>query len=231
MENVITFMRYWYLIKRTTNSAGIPTNWINCVLYKVLFNLHFFPVLNIYCTEPYLGPVQRSYVYLYWQSHGPLIPIKIIVQFFECRIPERVLLNGAISICRRFSKVSHRFEAKMCSLSLLAIFTFWVYTLWHTTLVLYSKRKSSITAPGPLTLKLISKQARLNATKSVLVLWNWPSNFPPYWVCVDLVTMSCCFQSPRQWCWCFRPPVLRFLVIFFFTPPTDPPKTRKSIRR
>ena len=48
-----------------------------------------------------------------------------------------------------------------------------------------------------------------------LFLWNWPSNFPPYWVCVDLVTMSCCFQSPRQWCWCFRPPVLRFLVIFF----------------
>ena len=57
----------------------------------------------------------------------------------------------------------------MCGLSLLAIFTFWVFTLWHTTLVLYSKRKSSITAPGPLTTKLISKQARLNATKSVLV--------------------------------------------------------------
>ena len=33
--------------------------------------------------------------------------------------------------------------------------------------------------------------------------------------------MSCCFQAPRQWCWCFRPPILRFLVIFFFTPPTD----------
>ena len=169
MENVITFTRYWYLIKRTTNSAGIRANWINCVLYKVLLNLHFFPVLNIYCTEPYLGPVQRSYVYLYWQSHGPLIPIKIIVQFFECRIPERVLLNGAISICRRFSKVSHRFEAKMCGLSLLAIFTFWVFTLWHITLVLYSKRKSSITSPAPLTTNLISKQARLNATKSVLV--------------------------------------------------------------
>ena len=169
MENVITFMRYWYLIKRTTNSAGISANWINSVLYTVLLNLHIFPVLNIYCTEPYLSPVQRGYLCLYWQSHGPLIPIKIIVQFLECKIPERVLLNGAISICRRFSKVSHRFEAKMCSLSLLAIFTFWVYTLWHTTLVLYSKRKSSITAPGPLTLKLISKQARLNATKSVLV--------------------------------------------------------------
>ena len=159
MENVITSTWYWYLIKWTTNSAGIRTNWINCVL-------------NIYCTEPYLGPVQRSYVYLYWQSHGPLIPIKIIFQFFECRIPERVLLNRAISICRRFSKVSHQFEAKLCDLSLLAIFTFWVFTLWHITLVLYSKRKSRITAPVPLTTKLISKQARLTATKSVLVYLN-----------------------------------------------------------
>ena len=132
MENAITFTRYWYLIKRTTNSAGIRANWINSVLYKVLLNLHIFPVLNIYCTEPYLGTIQRSYVYLYWPSHGPLIPIKIIDQFFECKIPERVLLNGAISVCRRFSKVSHRFEAKMWGLSLLAIFTFWVFTLWHT---------------------------------------------------------------------------------------------------
>ena len=147
MENVITFMRYWYLIKRTTNSAGIRANWINCVLYKVLLNLHIFPVLIIYCTERYFGPVQRSYVYLYWQSHGPLIPIKIVVQFFECKIPEIVLLNGTISICRRFSKVSHLFEAKLCGLSLPAIFTFWVFTLWHITRVLYSKRKSSITAP------------------------------------------------------------------------------------
>ena len=96
--------------------------------------------------------------------------MKIMVQFFECKIPERVLLNGVISICRRFSKVSHRFEAKMCGLSLLAIFTFWVFALWHMTLVLYSKRKSSITAPAPLTTKRIFKQARLNATKSVLVL-------------------------------------------------------------
>ena len=54
-----------------------------------------------------------------------------------------------------------------------------------------------------------------------LFLWNWPSHFPQYWVCVDLVTMSCCFQAPRQWCWCFRSPVLRFLVIFFH--PTDRP--------
>ena len=169
MENVITFTRYWYFIKRTTNSAGIRGNWINCVLYKVLLNLHFFPVLNIYCTEPFLDPVQRSYVYLYWQSHRPLIPIKILVQFFECKIPERVLLNGAISICRRFSKASHRFEAKMCGLSLLAIFsTFWVYTLWHTTLVLYSKRKSSITAP----VALLQARETQRYYKSVLV-FNW----------------------------------------------------------
>ena len=44
-----------------------------------------------------------------------------------------------------------------------------VYIMTYNTR-LNSKRKSSITAPGPLTLKLISKQARLNATKSVLVL-------------------------------------------------------------
>ena len=108
MENVITFMRYWYLLKRITNSAGIRANWINCVLYKVLLNLHIFPVLNIYCTEPYLGPLQRSYMDLCWQSHGLLILIKIIVQFFESKIPERVLPTGAISICR--SKGFQRFH-------------------------------------------------------------------------------------------------------------------------
>ena len=54
--------------------------------------------------------------------------------------------------------------SRMCRLSLLVIFTFWVFTLWHITLVLFSKRKSSITAPPPLTTKHISK-----ATKSVLV--------------------------------------------------------------
>ena len=35
--------------------------------------------------------------------------------------------------------------------------------------------------------------------------------------------MSYCFQVPRQWCWCFRPPVLRFLLIVFFFHPTDKP--------
>ena len=135
MENVITFMRYWYVIKRTTNSTGIRANWINCVLYKVLFNLHLFPVLNIYCTEPYLGPVQRSYVNLYWQSHGPLIPIKIIVQFFECRIPERVLLNGAISICRLGFQRFHtglRLTCAACLSLQFLLFEFIHYDIQHS---------------------------------------------------------------------------------------------------
>ena len=51
----------------------------------------FPPLLNINCTEPYLGPLYRSYV---------------LVQILNRKIPERVLLNGAI--CKRFSKVSHR---------------------------------------------------------------------------------------------------------------------------
>ena len=62
------------------------------------------------------------------------------------------------------------------------------------------------------------------------LLWHWPSHFLPYWVCVDLVTMSCCFQAPLQWCWGFKPPVLWLLVIFslvFFIQPNDP-KSRNA---
>ena len=171
MENVITFTRCWYLIQRTTNSAGIHTNWINCVLCKVLLNLHIFPVLNTYCTEPYLGPVQRSYVYLYWQSHGPLKPIKSSFKFLSVKFLKEYSSLEQYQYVEWFSKVSHRFEAKMCGLSLLAIFIFWVFTLWHMTLIFYSKQKSRITALAHLTTKLISKQARLNATKSVPVFW------------------------------------------------------------
>ena len=85
--------------KRATNSTGICANWINCLLYilKVLLNLHNFPLLNINCTEPYLGPLYRSY---------------IIVQISNCKIPERGLLNGAI--CKRFSKVSRRWKCAAC---------------------------------------------------------------------------------------------------------------------
>lgn len=46
------------------------------------------------------------------------------------------------------------------------------------------------------------------------LLWHQPSNFLPYWVCVDLVSMSCCFQAPLQWCWGFKPPVFWLLLIF-----------------
>ena len=92
--------------KRATNSTGIRANWTNCLLYilKVLLNLHNFPLLNINCTEPYLGPLYRSY---------------IIVQISNCKIPERVLLNGAI--CKRFSKVSRQWRCAACHL--LQVFT------------------------------------------------------------------------------------------------------------
>ena len=79
--------------KRATNSTAIRANVINCLscTLKVLLNLHNFPLLKITCTEPCLGPLYRSY---------------IIDQILNCKIPERVLLNGAI--CKRFSKVSRR---------------------------------------------------------------------------------------------------------------------------
>ena len=59
------------------------------------------------------------------------------------------------------------------------------------------------------------------------LLWHRPSNFPPYWVCVDLVSMSCCFQAPPHWCWGFKPPVLWFFPLFFV--PTKRPKIKKCI--
>ena len=62
-------------------------------ILKVLLNLHNVPLQNINCTEPYLGALNRSY---------------IIVQISNCKIRERVLLNGAI--CKRFSKVSRRWR-------------------------------------------------------------------------------------------------------------------------
>ena len=40
--------------------------------------------------------------------------------------------------------------------------------------------------------------------------------------------MSCCFQAPRQWCWCFRPPILRYPVIIFFFSPHPPTQNRET---
>ena len=65
----------------------------------------FPPLLNLNCTEPYLGPLYRSYV---------------IIQILNCKIPARVLLSGAI--CKRFSKVSHRWRCAACHL--LQVFTY-----------------------------------------------------------------------------------------------------------
>ena len=60
-------------------------------LNKVLLNLHIFPVLKKTknCTEQYLLRYKAA-IYIF-------ILIKIIVQFFECKIPERVIHTGAIS--------------------------------------------------------------------------------------------------------------------------------------
>ena len=138
MENVITFTRFWYLIKRTTNSTGILANWINCLLYKVLLNLHTFPVLNKNCTRLYLGQLHRSYIYIYIFTL-----IKLIVQCFECKFLERVLLIGAISICKRFSKVSNRCETKPdvrpvspCNLYVLSI-----YIMTYNTRFVFKTKK------------------------------------------------------------------------------------------
>ena len=99
-------------------------------------------------------------------------------------------------------------------LSALAIFTFWVFTLWHITLVLYSKRKSRITAPVPLTTKLISKQARLNVTNSVLVPVKKNSLFRRR----NLLFQLFC---PRKWRYFF------FLtLLFLFTPKIEPATVR-----
>ena len=158
MENVITFTRFWYLIKQTTNSTGIRANWINCPLCKVLLNLYIFPAQNKNCTEMYLGPLHRNYViYLYWsQSSQNFLNMKSLKEFSSLEH-------------NQYAKGFGRFHTGVkLSLSPLAIFNFWVFTLWRITLVLYCKRKSGITAPASLTTKRISKQARLNAIKSVL---------------------------------------------------------------
>ena len=46
------------------------------------------------------------------------------------------------------------------------------------------------------------------------LLWHQPSYFPQYWVCVNLVTMSCCFQAPWQWCYGFSLLFSDFLWFF-----------------
>ena len=38
---------------------------VYCLLYKVLQNLNIFPELNKNCSEWHLGPLHRSYTYIY----------------------------------------------------------------------------------------------------------------------------------------------------------------------
>ena len=90
----------------------------------------------------------------------------------------------------------------MSGLSLLAIFTFWVFRLWHITFVLYSKRKSSITAPAPLTTKRIFKQARLTPTKSVLVMYCHGCA-DVRWTWIRLFTLSKIWKIREEEDWIF----------------------------
>ena len=91
-------------------------------MIKVNWSLDFLKVPSLLISgSGSLAQLSRS---LLPQKTHIFILIKIFVQFFECQIPERVLLTRDISMCKRFSKVSHRCEAKMCGLSLLAIFAF-----------------------------------------------------------------------------------------------------------
>ena len=109
MEKLLYF---WVDIshKWTTNSIGIRANWINCLLY-ILKGL-----LNINCTEPYLGPLYRSY---------------IIIQIFTRKIPERVLLTGAI--CKTFSR---RWRGVSCHLLQVFIYV-WLYVAMCSYMWLY----------------------------------------------------------------------------------------------
>ena len=132
--------------KRLTSSTGVRANWINCLLYiwKVLLNLHNFPLLNIKCTEPYLGPLYRSY---------------IIVQISNCKIPERVPLNGAI--WKRFSNVSRQWRCAACHL--LQVFTS------------LRMMKSSLNLKNAFTLCIVAKNAfhkTIFSTKSEIFRTN-----------------------------------------------------------
>ena len=111
--------------KRATISTGIRANWTNCLLYilKVLLNLHNFPLLNINCTEPYLGPLYISYM---------------MAQVFNCTIPERVLPM------EQYAKGFERFHAGedvrpvtsctfLCWSNRVSIFEPYVCTLCHET--------------------------------------------------------------------------------------------------
>ena len=97
-----------------------------CLLpYKVLLNLNIFLVLNKNCTESYLV----GYIPGYIDDIHIYTRIKIIVQSFEFKSLKGFSSVGAISLYRRFSKASHRCEAKMCGLSLLTNLNFQVFTL------------------------------------------------------------------------------------------------------
>ena len=72
------------------------------------------------------------------------ILIKIIVQFLEGKIPERVLLTGAIAICKRLSKASVPWgKAKMYRwpVSALNFNVLGIYVMTYNTCFVFPMKK------------------------------------------------------------------------------------------
>ena len=158
MENVITFTRFWYLIKRTTNSTGIRANLTVC--YIRFCKTYTFFLL-------WTKTVPRRILLRYIEAIYIFILIKIIVQYLSVNSLKEFTSLEQYQDVQGFQRFHTGVKlSRMCGLSLPAIFTFWVFRLWHITLVLYSKRKRSITAPPPLTTKLISKPHGLEASET-----------------------------------------------------------------
>ena len=121
-------LHFWVDIshKRPTNSTGKRANWINYLLniLKVLFNLHKFPLLNINCTEPYLGPL-----YIEAMSSFKFLTVRSLKE---------------VSSMEQYIKGFQGFTpVKMCGLSPLASFLYWhVITprahFWHLIETKYS---------------------------------------------------------------------------------------------
>ena len=61
----------------------------------------------------------------------------------------------------------------------------------------------------------ISRHRSFSGVSFLLFTMSSTTYFPPHWVCVDLVTMSCCFQGLQHWCWGFGPPFLRGFVLYY----------------
>ena len=159
IPNKIEFWKSWFLKKNKNQLKDTEdTTWTLCCI-KFCWTCTFFLCWTKTVPSRILSATKKAYNYIYTEKNHRSI------FWMYWKSPKEF---SSLEKYQVMQKIFKGFTAKICGLSLLAIFTLWVFTLWHITLVLYSKRKSSISAPADK--KVISKQARLNATKSVLVI-------------------------------------------------------------